>query len=160
MNRLILPLLALAATALLAGCLGGGDDAEGNETDGNTTDDAAARVLPGPIEASEQVTGSADPLPITGAAACDAPTSQCFRYPFELNVSATIAVSLTWTVPANDFDVYLFQDGAPITTTEGGSTPPGTEEAFEMELEPGSYEVVVSAYSVTQDTFTLSATFS
>lgn len=157
MSRSLSILLALAATALIAGCIGG-DDA-GNETDDTGADNATAAALPPPIEASEEVTGSADPLSVTGAAACDAPTAQCFRYPFELNTTATISIDLTWTVPAHDFDVYLFQDGEPITTTEGGSPPPGTQEAFDMELEPGAYEVVVSPYSVSQDTFTLSATF-
>lgn len=161
MSRIILaPLLALAAVALLAGCLGGGEEAGGNETNGTAEGNATLAPLPPPIEATEEVTGSADPVPVTGVMPpCEAPSAQCFRYPFELNATATIAVTLTWEVPANDFDVYIFQDGEQITTTEGGSSPPGNQEAFELELEAGSYEVVVSAYAVSQDTFVLSATF-
>lgn len=148
----------LACLLALAGCTTPGDGGDGGATTTPpTTPDASA--LPAPIEDSKTVQGSADPLAGTPIGPpCSSPLAQCFRYPFELNASATLDAKLTWTVQANDFDLHVFQDGQP---TEFASTtpPPGTQEALSVELEPGAYELVVSAYGVTQDTYKLIATF-
>ena len=154
--------LALLLTLALAGCVNTPTD---TSDDANQTQPTSPGMtaLPAPIEASEQVTGSADPLNFAQMPPCSSPTAQCFPYPFDLNGTATITASLAWTVPASDFDLYIFQDGAPIDVGGQGASPPQsagtTEEAIEQELDEGAYELVVVAWSVAQDTFTLSATF-
>lgn len=157
MKRSLAILLALA----FAGCVNTPSDAsdDTNQTDPDAPDMAA---LPAPIEASEQVSGSADPLNFAGQSPCASPTAQCHRYPFELNTTALMSATLTWTVPASDFDLYVFQDGAPIDVGGQGASPPGPPnptETIEQELDEGAYELVVVPWSVAQDTFTLSATF-
>lgn len=152
----------LSAALALAGCMGGGDgggstDIRDNSTGGggNMTGD-----LPAPINDTKQVTGSADPGNLApGGQPCTTPSSKCYRYPFQLNSTASITASLTWTVAASDFDLYVFTEGAPHPDSPAVGNPPGTSETVEMELEPGEYEVVVVAWGVAQDTYTLSATF-
>lgn len=151
-----LPLL-LAFVLTLAGCMGPGGDAPGDAND-TTQPDGEMASLPPPIEVTQDVSGSADPGSSIAGPPCSTPSAQCFRYPFALNASALVSASLTWSVPANDFDLYIFSDGEPITD-QGGSPPPGTSESFDVELDAGGYELVVSAYAVGQDTFTLNATF-
>ncbi|HUR70177.1 MAG TPA: hypothetical protein VM370_13115 [Candidatus Thermoplasmatota archaeon] len=153
--------LALLLALALAGC-STPDAGDPPATNGTAPTPGVAATLPPPIEDSKQVSGSADPASfVPGQAPCSTPSSQCFPYPFTLNGTATLDASVSWTVPATDFDLHVFQDGAAITTTEGASPPgPGTSEAFTLELEPGDYELVVVAWAVAQDTYTLAASFS
>lgn len=147
----------IAIALAFAGCMGPGGDA-GNDTNETPDVGEAPSGLPAPIEASEEVSGGADPTNFVTGEVCAGPAANCQRYPFELNTTATIVADLSWTVPANDFDLYLFLDGAQ-TETFSGNQPPGTTEGFEADIEPGSYEVVVVPWAVSQDTFTLSVTF-
>ena len=155
MPRTLLLALLVAPALALAGCTTG--DGGATPTPTTPADGGGAATLPPPIEDSQQVTGSADPLNFASGVPCETPSSQCFRYPFTLNATAAIDATLTWTVPANDFDLYVFKDGAPFE--QDGATPPGTEESVQAALDAGEYEVVVVAWGVSQDTFTLSATF-
>lgn len=153
-------LLILAALALAAGCVTP-DTTPTTPTNGttNTTTDMAA--LPPPINDTKEVQGAADPGNIVTGAPCQTPNSQCFKYPFELNGSAHMAATLTWGQPASDFDLYVFQDGKDMNA--GGasdvSTGPGTSEKIDIDLEAGSYELIVVAWAVAQDTYKVSATF-
>lgn len=159
MHRTLLLAFALALVPVFGGCVtkDGGDGGPGTNTTAPTS--AMNGTLPAPISDSRQVVGGADPLNTAGQPQCSTPQAQCVRYPFQLNATATVTATLTWTVPANDFDLAIFQDGASVTAGEGGSQPPGTEESIETELEAGSYEVVVIPWSVAQDTYTLDVTF-
>ena len=140
----------------------GGDDG-GTSTDigGNeTTEGNMTAGYPAPISDSKQVTGSADPGNLAPQGQpCTTPSSQCFRYPFEMNMSGDVHAALSWTVPASDFDLYVFADGAPHPDSPDVSNPPGTSETIDTTLEPGAYEIVVVAWGVAQDTYTLEATF-
>lgn len=135
---------------------GGSTDIGGNQTaEGNMTGD-----YPAPISASEQVTGSADPGNLApGGQPCTTPSSKCYRYPFQMNRSGDVHAELSWTVPASDFDLYVFTAGAPHPDSPAVASPPGTSETIDMTLETGEYELVVVAWGVAQDTFTLEATF-
>lgn len=116
--------------------------------------------LPEPISDSRQVQGGADPLnTFTGAPCGNA--DACFPYPFTLLANATIDASLTWTVPGSDFDLYLYNGTVEAGSVEvmSASPPPGTEEAIATELGTGEYTLVVVAWLVSQDTYTLEATF-
>ena len=161
MRQVHLTLLVSAALAL-AGCMGGGDDGGSTDIRDNSTGGSGNVTggLPAPISDSKQVTGSADPGTLApGGVPCATPSSQCFRYPFQLNSTANVTAALSWTVPASDFDLYVFQDGAPHPDSPAVSNPPGTSETVKLTLEPGEYEVVVVAWGVAQDTYTLEATF-
>lgn len=142
--------------------MGGGNDG-GTSTDisGNeTTEGNMTGGYPAPISDSKQVTGSADPGNLApGGAPCATPSSQCFRYPFEMNATGTVQAALSWTVPASDFDLYVFAEGAPHPDSPQVQNPPGTSETIELTLEPGAYEVVVVAWGVVQDSYALEATF-
>lgn len=146
----------LALVLLLAGCT----TPETSDDDTNSTSPTPPTMadLPAPIEESKTVSGGADPTNFAGAPVCSAPTAACERYPFELNATAMIVAGLSWGVPANDFDLYLFKDGEP-TEIMSASNPPGTTEQFEESIDAGSYEVVVVPWAVSQDTFTLTVTF-
>ncbi|HWH07924.1 MAG TPA: hypothetical protein VNX21_01910 [Candidatus Thermoplasmatota archaeon] len=159
MRQVHLPLLALALA--LAGCMGGGDGGTSTDIGGNeTTDDGMGTAYPAPINASEQVTGSADPGNLApGGAPCATPSSKCYRYPFQMNATGQVDAKLSWNVPASDFDLYVFMEGQPHPDSPTVQNPPGTSENVKMTLEPGAYEVVVVAWGVAQDTFKLEATF-
>lgn len=151
--------LGLVAGLLLlaAGCLGD-EDAPTNETDDGNVVPTDRPPLPNDIEASEMVVGGADPFNFVTMAPCSTPVSGCYPYAFEANTSVTITAALSWTVPANDFDVYLFDEGGTAVAMSAGM-PPGTSEGFAADLDPGSYSLTVVAWAVTQDTFTLTGTF-
>lgn len=156
MNRWLAVLLTLALP--LAGCVSAPEDTEAAATDDTMTDMTVDHVLPEPIEASETVAGSADPLNFAGMPVCATPSAQCFRYPFTLTNSTGLAAELSWEIPASDFDLYVFLDGAPVEMD--GQTPPGTSEMLDVVLPAGDYELVVVAWAVARDTFTLNAQFS
>ncbi len=149
-------LLTLAISLILAGCT------SPSATDTTGTDAMAPpvdRILPEPIEDTQTVQGSADPTNFVGLGVCTAPTAKCVRYPFEVTSTTSLAADLTWGVASNDFDLYVFSEGAPITS-DGGQTPPGTSERVAIDLDPGAYELVVVPWGVTMDTFTVKAVFS
>ena len=153
----------IALLLLLAGCLGA-TNAPTPDTNATGATSPELGALPAPIEDSQTATGSADPTNLAlGMPVCSAPTAGCFRYPFTLNRTANITGDLAWTLPASDFDFYVHQgdtqviSGAnDITAAQGAGA---TSEHLEGELEPGDYEIVVVPWAVTQDTFTLRATF-
>lgn len=151
----ILVLLSLA----FAGCITKG----GGAPDANATAPTSPMLpadVPAPITDSKEVTGGLDPANTApGGVPCATPQNQCQRYPFQLNVSASMTADLTWTLPASDFDLHVFKDGAPVDDNSGSSSPPGTAEHLAMDLEPGSYELVVTPWGVPRDTYTVNATF-
>jgi hypothetical protein len=160
-------ILAIALLALLAaGCT---TPAGTPTTTTGPVPGHAAAALPPAIADSKMVTGGADPVNMDTQLAtepCKNPPSACVRYPFTLNGTASYEATLTWTLPASDFDLYLMQDGKVLDSSAGsaaGSPPatlPGTiGEALHGTLDAGHYELVVDPYSVAQDTYTFKATF-
>ena len=158
-------LLALAAASLvLAGCASA-------PTDGTTTTDATTtppRTLPAAIHDTKSVTGAfAGGNVATGGLCEPEQTAQCVRYPFTANNTVAVTAKLTWTVPGNDFDLYLMQ-GDTIVSNDGiNNLPPGgpgdltaTAQTLNAEVEAGTYELLVVAWFSGQDTYTLDAQFS
>jgi hypothetical protein len=149
--------LALALIALLAaGCVtppGSNNAPPAN----NSTTSGSRAMLPPPINDTKEVQGGGEPLtPPTGA--CSTPGAKCFRYPFQLNATAHVVATLTWGLPASDFDLFVNQDGKAVKMSAG--SPPGTSEKIDDSLDAGKYEVVVSAAAVSQDTYKLAVVFS
>lgn len=148
----------LALTLPLAGCLGDDEEPDEEPSDDTGTGTEPTPPLPEDIEASEMVVASADPLNAVGMGICSSPAGQCFRYPFSTEAEVSLDALVEWTVDANDFDLYLVEGEEQVAVS--GQQPPGTSEGFTVTVAPGSYELVVVAWAVTQDTFTLTGTFS
>lgn len=162
--RMIAPAVALVSVAL-AGCLGGDEPTPLDVAP--TPVEAAPDLAPLPDEIHDEkaVPAGVDPFNFAMMDICSQSVSTCFRYPFELAegnnstfAPVRVEASLAWMTPANDFDLYLFRDGAQVTSD--GATPPGNSEAISHDIEePGAYEVIVVAWAVAVDTFTLDVTF-
>ena len=151
-------LVAIVAAAALAGC------ASEPDTQPQPTNQPSTPVveLPANITDTRNVVGGLDLLnqPQTGGA-CVNPPSNCIRYPFTVNATSTnvtYTARLTWTIQANDFDLYLYKDGEQVDIS--GAAPPGTSEQLRGTLRSGNYEIAVDPYGVVQDTYTLDVTFS
>lgn len=149
MWRALIPLL------LLAGCT------QPNGPAGEGAPDAPrADGLPENYEVTGEVVAQGDPVIVASGAPCSTPGSQCARYPFTLNESAEVLAFLTWTLAANDFDLYIFAEGAP-TSSEGTNAGPSAQTSASVAeiLPPGEYEVVVVPFFVGRDTYTLAVEF-
>jgi hypothetical protein len=161
-----LPALAAALGILLSGCVS--VQVETSTTDGPTTE-AGPRTLPAPIRDSKSVSAAFSGGNVGDPAAVCEPeqTAQCFRYPFTANNTVAVTARLAWTVPGNDFDLYLMQ-GDTVVSNDGINTLPpagpgeltATNQVLNAEVEAGSYELLVVAWFTGQDTYTLEATFS
>lgn len=156
-------LILLAALALLAGCVTPPGTTT-PPTNGTTNTTAGMSALPPSINDTKDVQGSADPLNLApGGAPCQSPSSQCFKYPFEMNGTGHIAATLSWGEPASDFDLYVFKDGKVVSTGGANDVAAGpstsASEKVDMDLETGKYELVVAAWAVAQDTYKVAATF-
>jgi hypothetical protein len=147
--------LALLLVLTLAGCVAQAPSPATNNT--TSTTPAAPAALPPPIHDSKQVQGGAEPLAGAVGPPCSTPGAKCFSYPFQLNASAHVVATLTWTLPASDFDLYVFQGAKQVQAS--ANPPPGTQEKIDTKLDAGAYTVTVSAASVSQDTFDLKVTF-
>jgi hypothetical protein len=164
-------LVALVATASLAGCASTGPTST-TQTTGPAPNAAASP--PKDITDSKTVAGSADPANVgtnLASTPCANPPSACIRYPFKVDDAmgtVTYEATLTWGLGGNDFDLYLFKDGkqaaasanGAVNSPLGGGNPPATaREHLKGSLEPGSYEIVIDPFSVAQDTYALKVTF-
>lgn len=149
--RAILVLVALA----LAGCAAPDSTPTNDASDNSST---SIPIVPPPIEESKDVQGSAQPitLPTTGDP-CESPTVQCYHHKFDVASSVKMEASLSWGVPANDFDLYLYKGTAIFK--QDNAAPPGTTAKLSESLEAASYDLVVVLAAVGQDTYKLSATF-
>lgn len=163
------PLLLLLLAALSAGCLGGDEPTPSGDQQAEA-DAQPLPPLPENFTATEQVVGGVDVYnflpgtPAGGGAPCSMSVSSCTRYPVTLERSATIAVALDWGVPGHDFDVYLMEDGTDLSEAMGAQgatslTVDPHEEFVVSGVPPGDYEIVVSHWLVSADTFTLAVTF-
>src|SRR5207245_9946866 len=71
---------------------------------------------------------------------------------FTLTVGAASAtdivrIGISWTNPANDFDLHVFKaDGTPVASSAGGA--PGTTEQVTIPAVAGTYSVQVLLYTV------------
>lgn len=155
--------LILVALALLAsGCVTPGGGSTTPPTNGTTNTTAEMGTFPAPINDTKDVQGGAEPVSGVAGPPCSTPAAKCFKYAFQLNGTAHITATLTWGLPASDFDLFVFQDGKQTDKQSACCTPPQPhmQEKIDADLDAGSYEIVVSAASVTQDTYKVAATFS
>lgn len=145
-------LAILTATALLtAGCLDGGGPGASSTEDGED-------ALPPPLHDTQVVQMTVNPLTTVQGPACGSQASACFHYPIQLDAATSMAAELSWEDPTNDLDLFLFHDGERMASS--AQAPPGTQETLEGVLDPGEYDLVVVAWLVPEDTYTLDVTFS
>ena len=145
-------LLLTALAVLLAGCSGqqGTPDPAPFAPSG-----PAAAPLPPPIHANGTMPPSLDPV-ASGGPACSPPGSTCFRYPFRLEGNATADARLSWSLDANDLDLYLMQGSQALDSSNRGMT---TSESLSAQLPAGDYEFVVQGSTTTLQDFRFDATF-
>lgn len=186
MRRLLVPPLLL--TIALAGCLGGSEKSAPGPVEEKLPPAAANQTkLPANISKTEEVLGAvelgllADFLPVAGPVPlpdyCASPTSGCQEYKFKLEAAAngtaanstagnatggfnnvTITASLTYTLPASGFGLYLLHGDDIIDSSE--EFPPAKEQSLQSVLtSPGEYSLLVVPYVVAKDTITVTATF-
>lgn len=162
---------ALLLTCLLAGLAGctetPSDPAPAQEQGG----DEPLPPLPANFTHEVDVTGGVDVYnflpgtPVGGGGPCSADVSSCSKFPFTLNRTANITVTLDWTMDGYDFDVYLIdEDGTDVSEGAGAlgatSASIAPHEEFALSgLDAGDYEVWVSHWLVPQDTYTLVVEF-
>lgn len=160
MQRIALALSLIAALAL-SGCVSIGENKSDTNKDMGKLAPVEAKPapapLPKPIKDSKMVPAGTDVFNQAMMDACSQPVSGCYKYPFKLDRTATVHAKLAWTIPANDFDLYIFH-GSVQGEASGGSAP-GTSEELDAELDAGDYSVVVVAWLAAADTYTIDATF-
>jgi hypothetical protein len=152
--RQIVLLLATVALAL-PGCI----DVDENPPVAPETeeDEPVLPVLPEDIKDSKMVQASSALL---GAGL----SPIVYQYSFDVDPNEPSAVKVdakvTWSLEANDIDLYLYKDGATEPEAFSNDYPPKNYEAFQSSLKPGKYHLRVVAYAVVTDTFQLEAKFS
>jgi len=115
-------------------------------------------TLPEDIDETMDVTAGVDPFNFAMQPICSQQVSTCFPHPFNASVNVSLTATLTWTLQASDFDLYLYQGNTAVAMSAG--MPPSTQEAFTVpELAAGDYTLIVVAWSVPKDTYHLTATF-
>src|SRR5688572_27595960 len=100
-------LLLAALLGLSAGCL----DDDGRPSAEEATPEAAEPLPPLPANFTQEVdvTGGVDVYnfapgtPVGGGGPCSTDVSSCSRFPFTLNRTANVSVSLDWTMDGYDF---------------------------------------------------------
>ncbi len=154
-------LVLLLAMGLLGGCADDDDDNPADATAAPTPAPAAV-ILPDNITDTHDVLLAQDVgnfIPVSGP--CSNPTSACFVYEFtvpnDINGSVDVAASLSWGSVANDFDLYLVQNGEQVAASGDAAT---TSEGFATAIGGGTYEFWVVAWLVGSDTYQFDATFS
>jgi len=116
--------------------------------------------LPPPITQTGHTQASADPLNFAMQPPCSSPTHQCVEIPFNTTRAVTIDATLSWGNQANDYDFYVLDSTGTSVLT--GASPPGVlgPEDWTGELEAGDYIVQIVPWSVVNDDWTFTATFS
>lgn len=179
--------LLVAPTLLLiafAGCLGG-DEATPAEKKETLPETPAAPPLPAAIKDTKAVEVGVDPSYMVNDGPCSlSGVSTCYKYEFTVEkanetTNATkadadvdgekakntekevqkvrVTASLTWSLPVNDFDLFLMQGSRVVEKSLQGV--PTTQEDIVKELEPGKYTLIVSVYAVVHDAYTIDAKF-
>lgn len=152
MGRRFAVVLVLALAT--AGCVGSQGD---NEEEAATTGGASA-TFPSPVYDQRHVDLGAAPIGSAAGTPCQTEASTCFSYPFDAGTDTMMQARLDWTDETNDFDLHVFSSESELVASSS-EAPPGTTERLDAELAPGSYELVVAAWAVQEDTYTLEAQF-
>lgn len=168
-------ILLATLLALSAGCLSE-DDAPAATPEASAPAANATMALP-PLHFEGDVPVGADPFnvvpvvtPVGGGVPCSTSASACFMHDFTVpagtNVSVALEATLAWSLPANDFDLYLYegeeqlsQDGINGIPPAAGA-PPTDQVMHHDGLGPGDYTFWVVAWNSVQDGYTLDVAFS
>jgi hypothetical protein len=92
---------------------------------------------------------------------CD--LASCDLREFTLEGTFDVEATLTWGQAGNDFDLYLYQDGAEVARADvdAPEDPQETREVLvRAALPPGDYAFLVVGSTMALDTYTLRADFS
>jgi hypothetical protein len=153
-----LALLLTALLALSAGCL---------EEDGDPApvEDAPAPLVnataPAPLHWEGTFTAGLDVSNVVTGVPCG-PAGTCDFRQFSINGTFDLVATLSWGLPANDLDLYLYE-GETEVSRAGINTvgdPPGTTQVLvHPSLPPGDYTFWVVAWNAVQETYELDATF-
>lgn len=172
--RTLLLLMTLALAAF-AGCADddgsdGGSDGLGDDDgmDGGGSSGAGGFLTAEDFTANGMTTVGLDGTPGAGLfPACEGPLSDCIEHPFSVLAVGTVtnatdelgvSVSLAWTNPATDLDLYLVSaDGDQVASSLAGA--PGTSEQLSASLDAGDYVVIVSAFHGVAESYTVTVDF-
>lgn len=113
--------------------------------------------LPPNFTRRETVVAGVSALPSGHAGVCGGATNACYHTPFTTFAPSLLSARLTWLRELNDFDVHLYRDG--VLLASSAQSGRGVAEAIDVALEPAEYDLVVVAWIVTRDAFTLAANF-
>lgn len=166
-------LMLLAAAVFVAGCA---EDSEPLEPEtsapsaNETVDDPVSKAM-GPQEVpnqsfqvSDSWTGAVDVQNIGTLAPCSAPTSDCHFYPFTTTEFLDLSATLSWALPVNDLDLYLWDMAGNELSQDGINNigdVPTTEQVLRFpSLPPGEYQLVVVPWSAVNASYTLDAELS
>jgi len=128
----------------------------------------AATPASGTVSSSNTSTtwcgGSSCSALITGASTAQTGGSDCTNSPcdiYTLTIGAVssgyqVAVSIKWTNPANDFDLYVYDSAGNLVASSTGGAPE-TSENVVMPAVPGTYTVKALEFLVAGDEYTGSA---
>lgn len=145
--------LTVALLVVSAGCLGTGDE----DSSADSTGDAEAS-LPAPIYDQRTVEMETSPLGSSQGQPCQTEASNCYRYSFETGTETRVQARLDWSNATNDFDLHVANaDGETVASSNSGGA--STQESIDTTIGAGSYELVVVAWLVPQDTYQLEAQF-
>jgi hypothetical protein len=89
--------------------------------------------------------------------------ASCDLRQFTLDGPFDVEATLTWGLPGNDFDLYLYQDGTEVgrADLDPPEDPQETREVLvHADLPPGDYEFLVVGSTMVADSYTLRADFS
>ena len=165
-------LLLLLSAAALPGCLDQGGDPDPADDEPDTPMEETGSMEDLHFEGDVPV--GADPFntipvgtPAGGIAPCSSPASTCFLHDFTVpaGTNASLTATLAWQLPANDFDLYLYQGDEALSQDGINSIPPAaevppTEQVLRHGgLGPGEYTFWVVAWLSVADGYTLDVTF-
>lgn len=152
-----------AAVAVMAGCLDG--DKTDDETPTSTAGPQPTQELPENITTTGMFVASADPLNIGGFAVCSTPTAECHQVPFavtDAQSGADLTATLSWSLPANDLDLYLYFEGEQISMdgiNNVGDAPNNQQVMNHPDLAAGDYYFLVVGWNAVGESYALDVTF-
>lgn len=153
-----MPLL-LSVAFLAAGCL---DDQAGAGQP--TATDAPFRTAESTLPDRMHWTGQFTVGVGAGAATGNPCTlASCDLRDFTLDGTHDLEATLTWGLPANDFDLYLYQGETELASAgslQPGDAPGMSETLVYQDLPPGDYRFMVVGSTMVMDSYELDAVFS
>lgn len=158
----------LAAAFLLALMAGCASDDSAEEPAAPAPEAGTDAPIPAPIHEEQDFTLALDPTNVATGQPCFGPSVDppCYYYEVQVETMVDFVATLSWTLEANDFDLYLYE-GETQVSSDGINTvgavppePPATTQVMRHEaLPPGDYRFYVVAWNAAADTTTLDVEF-